>query len=119
MFILLIDLFDRESHWGPLLDAIRIARARHHDVLVVSAWPTEFTMPATGIADETRLRPSAFGSISHASALAEQYFRSHERLSHELSRVGVTLALARLEEAVPEVLRRVENMRHARIPVHR
>jgi hypothetical protein len=117
IFIFLVDLFDHESSWGPLLEAMKIARARHHEVVVVAPWPAELAVPSL---HGGAFSPRDFNSTteSHSSFLTEQYFRSYERLSRELSRIGATFAVAHLPETVEEVLRRIEIIRLGRISVH-
>lgn len=117
MFIFLIDLFDHEASWGPLIEAMKLARAKHHEVLVVAPWPAELAVPShrSGVFP---LRETLAAPMSHSSFLTDQYFRSYERLSRELGRIGVTFAVAHLPETVDEVLRRIEVVRLGRISIH-
>jgi hypothetical protein len=39
LYVLLADLLELDEHLGPLLKAVRVARSRHHTVLVVCPWP--------------------------------------------------------------------------------
>src|SRR5205814_392045 len=38
LFVLLADLFELDDQLDPLLKAVRVARARHHQVIVVCPW---------------------------------------------------------------------------------
>ncbi len=39
LYVVLADLLELQDHLGPLLKAVRVARSRHHTVLVVCPWP--------------------------------------------------------------------------------
>src|SRR5439155_16616854 len=45
LFVLLVDLLELEDHLGPLLQAVRVARGRHHRVLVICPWPPGIRPP--------------------------------------------------------------------------
>jgi len=117
MFIFLIDLFDHETSWGPFIDAMKIARTRHHEVLVVAPWPAELVVPSMR-GGSIPFVNSHLSEMSHSSFLTEHYFRSYDQLSRALGRIGVTLAVAPLPETVEEVLQRIEIIRMGRIAVH-
>ena len=58
LFVLLADLVELDEHIEPLLKAVRVARARHHTVLIVCAWP--FPVPpqvSRGLKDESEGLP--------------------------------------------------------------
>ena len=39
LFVLLADFLEIVEHLGPVLAAVKVARARHHQVIVVCPWP--------------------------------------------------------------------------------
>ena len=47
LFVLLADLFELGDHLEPLLRAVRVACARHHQVLVICPW-----MPGIPVVEE-------------------------------------------------------------------
>ena len=83
LFVLLVDLLETGPHLEKLLRAVRVAPARHHQVLVVCPWPPGVPVPgrrheqsktaklpatlhdqlarATGAAAGARARPGAAG----------------------------------------------------------
>ena len=45
LFVLLVDLIELSDRLEPLLRAVRVALARHHQVIVVCPWPLALIMP--------------------------------------------------------------------------
>jgi uncharacterized protein (DUF58 family) len=45
LYVVLADLLELDEHLRPLLKAVRVARARHHSVLVVCPWPAGLPDP--------------------------------------------------------------------------
>ncbi|MFX9065594.1 hypothetical protein ABTN38_19505, partial [Acinetobacter baumannii] len=45
LFVLLADLLELTEHLGPLLRAVKVALARHHQVMVVCPWPVDVPAP--------------------------------------------------------------------------
>src|SRR5262249_10847037 len=46
LFVLLADLLELDGSLGPLLRAVRVALARHHQVVLVCPWPPGLPPPA-------------------------------------------------------------------------
>ena len=47
LFVIVADLLDLEDHLQPLLQAIKVATARHHRVIVICAWPAAAALPSS------------------------------------------------------------------------
>src|SRR5207253_11088723 len=56
LFVLLADLLELEDHLNPLLRAVKVALARHHQVMVVCPWPPGVPLPPRAQAI-TEVRP--------------------------------------------------------------
>jgi uncharacterized protein (DUF58 family) len=46
LFVLLVDLLELDDRLGPLLAALRVALARHHQAVLICAWPPGLPPPA-------------------------------------------------------------------------
>jgi uncharacterized protein (DUF58 family) len=110
LFVLLADLLELEEELAPLLAAVRVALARHHQVVVVCPWPPGVPLPA-GRAPE---RPAA-GRATLAALLeratAERFHAGYQRVRRTFARLGVPVVCAAGEEPVPLILDRMERLR--------
>jgi uncharacterized protein (DUF58 family) len=116
LFVLLVDLLEHRQHWKPLMEAIKVARSRHHDVLLLCPWPADLDLPSS-VDRELPRTPDVERDVR--TGLIEHYFRGFDAASAELSRLGIPLIPLRMPDAVDLVLRRIDTIRQARIPVHR
>src|SRR5439155_358262 len=48
LFVLLADLLELDDHLAPLLAAVKVAVARHHQIMVVCPWPPGIPLPRRG-----------------------------------------------------------------------
>src|SRR5262249_20144835 len=53
LFVLLADLLELDGQLGPVFEAVRVALARHHQVILVVPWPPGLALP--GEEDPTRV----------------------------------------------------------------
>jgi hypothetical protein len=49
LFVLLADLLELDEQLAPLLSAVKVAVARHHQVMVVCPWPPRVPLPRMGV----------------------------------------------------------------------
>lgn len=122
VFVLLVDLLEHEDHWFPLVDAMKVAKARHHQVILVCPWPAELLPPTLKErqSQDRTLPLSIEATETHVERLlAERYYRAYESLSRHLGTVGIALLVASIRDTPREVLRRIEMVRSARIPAYR
>jgi uncharacterized protein (DUF58 family) len=123
LFVLLADLFELDDCLGPLIRAVRVACARHHQVLVICPW-----LPGIPIIDE-KLGAAARSQAIRRHALdsgyrgleaqlfrqtAERCHQAFERLRHEFGKGGVLLVRARQHESVRLILNRMDRLRGVR-----
>jgi hypothetical protein len=110
LFLLVVDLLEVDEI-NPLLDAIRVARARHHEVVIALPWPAELDEPDTDHAPTS-------GTATPLD-LVEHYFTSYRQLAKTLQPLGVSLLLARPGRPAQQLVQRVEALRAARIRARR
>jgi uncharacterized protein (DUF58 family) len=123
MFVILADLFELEADIHPLISAIRVAGARHHQVLVICPW-----MPGIPVLDEKisarersrQLRQHALDSGFRGieaqlfRQTAERYHQAFQMLRHEFGKSGVLLVRAQYAESVRLILNRMDRLRGVR-----
>jgi hypothetical protein len=82
LYVLLADLLELDEHLGPLLKAVRVARSRHHTVLVVCPWPAGLpgpdadgpTLPPVGLSAADLVRRMAHARASRAWRVVRRAF---------------------------------------------
>ncbi len=105
LYVLMADLLGLEGHLGPLLGAVKVALARHHQVVVICPWPRGVPLPG----EPVRKRDTVTGAL--AALLHERLQASYQSLRREMARLGVQVACAASDEAVPLILQRVARLR--------
>ena len=111
LFVLLVDLVDHPDPPGRLTDAIRLARARHHRVVVICPCPDDCrpgSIDQATVSDNRKVS----GLLSQAERVRRVY--SAERLQRALRRLGVPVAFASDGRAVQLVLAEAELARSGR-----
>jgi uncharacterized protein (DUF58 family) len=119
LFVLLADLLEIGEHLGPLLRAVKVALARHHQVLVVCHWPAGAPLPEKSLSLQRSLPSAAQDSRPRLATVISQTFvnrlkTAHQRLRRTFGRLGVPVLCARQEDAVPLILDRLERLRAQR-----
>ena len=130
MYVILADLADLGPDLLPVLKAARVARSRHHQVLVVVPWPQTIPPPDDELpslpvlkarrkkspvrnAEEAERVLSDARSLLHA-ALVRQHHLAYRELRRELSRCGASLVRVDQADAVQVVLDRLDRLRGMR-----
>jgi uncharacterized protein (DUF58 family) len=107
LYVIMADLLDLDGHLGPLLQAVKVALARHHQVVVICAWPRGVPLPTA-----ERRGPRHDTLHSALTALLErQLHEVFTRLQREFARLSVPVVCAASDEPVPLVLRRINRLR--------
>jgi uncharacterized protein (DUF58 family) len=113
LFVLLADLLELEEQLPPLLAAVRVALARHHQVVVICPWPPGVPRPDAGgerrRARSERLRGDLATLLEEATA--ERFHAGYQRVRRTFARLGVPVVCAAGEEPVPLILDRMERLR--------
>ncbi len=129
LFVLLVDLVELEGRLDPLVRAVKVALARHHQVMVICPWPPELGPPAAAPPDEDfdlleAALPRRGGSLAALSPAgmkeflkgltARRYERAFHRLRRTFARVQVPVLCAASDDPVQLVLDRLDRMRGMR-----
>jgi uncharacterized protein (DUF58 family) len=114
LFVLMADLLELEDHLAPLLRAVQVARARHHQVMVVCPWPPGVVPPG----QEPPRRPTAPGGPASLrrkvlDTTTSRFHRAYQHLRRTFARLGVPLLCAREGEPVRLIRERMDQLRLA------
>jgi uncharacterized protein (DUF58 family) len=117
LFVLLADLLELDDRLHPLLKATKLARARHHQVVLVCPWSPGLE-PPRGVGRKRKRR----GGLSQqpAVALADQveelttrrFHDAYDRVRRAFMRLGVPVVCAADDEPVPLILERIDRLRN-------
>ena len=120
LFVLLADLLEAGPELARLERAVCVARARHHQVLVICPWPRAVPLPPRRtMAQEPALRPrssrlpeptwSLEDIVLRASTL--RLHQAFAELQHAFARLGVAVLCAADDDTVDVVLYRMQRLR--------
>jgi uncharacterized protein (DUF58 family) len=130
LFVLLVDLLDLGEEKEPLLRAIRMTLARHHQVVVICPWPPGVPPPrprgcirlwgTQGVSAPPR-KPvltavPAFSQLPGVQstvqqATAERLHQAFHELRQSLARMGVVVVCAAEGDPVQLILDRIDRLR--------
>lgn len=118
LFVLLADLLEVPDALGPLLRAVHVARARHHQVLLVCSWPPGMEPPPANAKLPEPLQATADAAVPLTRLLDRattlRFHESFFRLRRTFARLGVPVLCARGDEPVPLIVDRLDRLRTAR-----
>jgi hypothetical protein len=108
LYVVLADLAELGRDVQPLVNAATVARARHHQVLVIVPWPAD-------LPTEAQQPGSAKIGAVVRSVLVSRYPRGFAELRTDLARAGATVIRVTDGDPVRLVLERLNQLRGARI----
>jgi hypothetical protein len=113
LFVLFADLLEIGDRLTPLLRAVRVALARHHQVIVVCPWPPGVPPPTAEPISPIMVRR---GGTVNVPAMLERasvlrLHRAYHKLRRMFARLGVPVVSARGEEPVRLILDRMDRLR--------
>src|SRR5262249_9329346 len=117
LFVLLADLLELADDLGPLLGAVKAARARHHPVLVICPGPPGGPAPADPprAREKPSVRVTPAGKAAVRTAIQDsttaRFHRTFHRVRRTFARLGVPVLCARGEDPVRLILDRIERLR--------
>ncbi len=123
LYVVLADLIELGDDLAPLVKAARVARSRHHQLLVIVPWPAD--VPPLDEADAKlaaeprrkgsgpKNRRTGLMSVVQAS-LTRQYHDSFRKLRRTLGQVGATVVRVNEGDPVRLVLDRLDRLRGLR-----
>jgi uncharacterized protein (DUF58 family) len=113
LFVLLADLLEVGDRLTPLLRAVRVALARHHQVVVVCPWPPGVPPPSRESPHPIVVRRRGavdVRAILERAAVA-RFHRAYHVLRRTFARLGVPVVSARSDESVHLILDRMDRLR--------
>ena len=115
LYVLVADLAEfTAGQLEPILAAVRGARGRHHQVLVLLPWPVALPDEAAPLQEQPGVRNFTLGKLIEAN-LFTAYRAKFDRARNLLTRAGATVLTFHQGDATRLVLQRIEQIRHARI----
>ncbi len=118
LFVLFADLLELDDRLGPLLAAVRVAVARHHQVLVFCPWPDGLPLPPADAEPPPTVAPAELLRLPLAAALARisaaRYHRAFFTLRRAFAKLGVPVLCAAEADPVQIILDRMERLRGLR-----
>jgi uncharacterized protein (DUF58 family) len=114
LFVLMADLLELEERLEPLAHAVRVALARHHQVVVVCPWPVGVPPPTAELTDEVEESSPAGKTDVHTlldRSTKRRLHRAYHALRHRFARMGVPVVSARSDEPIPLILERIDRLR--------
>lgn len=114
LYVILADLVELHGHMDRFLAAVRAARARHHQILVLLPWPADVPSPHD---ERKKADPRTKLSIRHLveEALVDGYLAKFDAVRAELVKAGANVFRFDEDDPVQLILQRLEQVRGARI----
>ena len=133
LYVILADLAELDADLGPFLRAAKLARARHHQVMVIVPWPADMPSPddAPKVKEpeagekprkkkKRKDRPEFDGNRPAKllpiirEALTKQYHDAFRNFRRQVGRVGATVVRVNEGDPVQVVLDRLDRLRGMR-----
>jgi uncharacterized protein (DUF58 family) len=109
LFVLLVDLLETGPHLEPLLRAVRVALARHHQVQVICPWPPGVALPGKVNPPPVPGPRVVQEYLARASTVRLQ--QAYQRLQEAFAQLGVGVIAAPEDQAVSLILSRLHKLR--------
>ena len=126
LYVVLADVAELADAIEPLAAAARVARARHHQMLVLVPWPAGVPAPleqagtprrGKGVEENGRGKETEATGLSRLvqTVLHEKYLRGYAEVRTLLTRAGASVVRVEDADPVQLVLDRLDRLRGARI----
>jgi uncharacterized protein (DUF58 family) len=109
LYVLLVDLVELDGWLDPLLRAVKVARARHHQVMLVCPWPPGAAAPSK-IGEILVVNPDSPDEVLE-SLTHRRWLRGYQRVRRTFSRLGVPVLTAADTDVPRLVLERLDRLR--------
>jgi uncharacterized protein (DUF58 family) len=109
LYVLMADLLELDDHLEPLLQALRVVRGRHHQVLVVCPWPGGVPLPRDTEAPGKGRPAGLRGLLTDVGV--RQAHAAYARTRRALARLGVPVVCAASDESAGLIQQRLEQVR--------
>jgi uncharacterized protein (DUF58 family) len=110
LFVLLADLLELDDRLGPLLQAVRVALSRHHQVVLVCPWPPGLALPGGADQGPDEPRPGRLADVV-GQATTARFQAAYHRVRRTFARLGVPVVCAASDEPVALVQDRLDRLR--------
>lgn len=120
LYVILADLTELGPSLAPIVSAVKVARARHHQIVVIVPWPADVPPPQTGrTTDPTQqsahgTKPFRIGNLVR-SVLVSRYHRGYAAMRATFTRAGATVVRLEDGDPVAVVLDRLDRARGVRV----
>jgi uncharacterized protein (DUF58 family) len=112
LYVLFVDLLELDDRLGPLLQAVRVALGRHHQVLLVCPWPPGLERPAEEVGERSVMpRPAGHLAQFLGQAATARFHAAYQRTRRAFTRLGVPVVCAAGDEPIPLILDRLDRLR--------
>jgi uncharacterized protein (DUF58 family) len=121
LFVLLADLIDLADDLDPIIQAVRVAIARHHQVMLIIPWQEDIPDPPKEAPKSDTIpkrKAERFVEGGYRAIIDEierdaikQYHMSYFKIRREFGRLGVLVVRAEQDETVQMVLDRMDRLR--------
>ncbi|MCU0703790.1 MAG: DUF58 domain-containing protein [Fimbriiglobus sp.] len=114
LYVVLADLVELHGQLDRLLAAVRAARARHHQVLVLLPWPADVPSPHEPRPKRNRGARQTLNTLVEES-LIDGYLTKFDAVRAALVKAGASVSRFDEDDPVRLILQRLEQIRGARI----
>ena len=108
LFVLCIDVLENTDDLAPLERAVCVAKAKHHQVIVICPWPAGVDAP--GVKARENSTVFDFQLVLQRLCTA-QLHQAFARVQRAFGRVGVTVFCASQADSVSRILHRMRRLR--------
>jgi hypothetical protein len=121
LFVILVDLLDSSDRLDPLIKAVRVALARHHQVVFICPWPPDLPSPEARERKKRKRRridrPETEDDVYDMleQMLEDRLHAAYAKVRQEVTRLGVTVICAESDQSVQLILDRMDRLRVAGI----
>jgi hypothetical protein len=121
LFVILVDLLEISDRLDPLIKAVRVALARHHQVVFICPWPPDLPPPDARERKKRKRRridrPETEDDVYDMleQMLEERLHAAYAQVRQALTRLGVTVICAESDQSVQIILDRMDRLRVAGI----
>jgi len=114
LYVLFADLLELDEELEPLMNAVRMAKGRHHQVLLVCPWLQHMPAPEKYKKRDASFIPRTEDELADylREEEIERYLKAYEHVRHEFGRVGVTVLRVNQGDSVRLILDRMERLRN-------
>lgn len=122
LFVLLVDLVELQDELGPLVRAVKVALARHHQVMLIIPWPPDLDLPGRDERGAVEREGKRSRDARSEKDLREQlkrlsqrrYHRAFHRARRMFARLQVPVLCAADADPIPLILERLDRLRLVR-----